>query len=111
VARSADRPLPLPPEHGPAKPHPRTATVRAVRGGPATRRAGIGGQGRWRFGRRQGKADPPPSAAPPPPLPDSKTAEAKPDPALAPPGFHVYRPSSADHPTANGSTPPEDDDF
>jgi hypothetical protein len=67
--------------------------------------------GRWRFGRRQGKADPPPSAAPPPPLPDSKTAEAKPDPALAPPGFHVYRPSSADHPTANGSTPPEDDDF
>jgi hypothetical protein len=39
------------------------------------------------------------------------TTEAKPDPALAPPGFHVYRPSSAGRPATNGSTPPEDDDF
>ncbi|MEV6631351.1 MFS transporter [Actinoplanes sp. NPDC051470] len=42
------------------------------------------------------KATPPPPPPPPPP-------PAKPDPALAPPGFHVYRPSSADRPNGNGA--------
>ncbi|GLY98167.1 MFS transporter [Actinoplanes sp. NBRC 103695] len=35
---------------------------------------------------------------PPPP-------EHKPDPAMAPPGFHIYRPTSADQPTTNGNDP------
>jgi hypothetical protein len=49
------------------------------------------------------------------PVPDDRTTEAvpaQPDHALAPPGFHVYRPSSAERSTPG--TPPlsdMDDDF
>ena len=59
---------------------------------------------RW-FGRR---ADKP--AAQPPPAPAAESPEQQPDPALAPPGYHVYRPSSADRPTPDVA-PPADDDF
>jgi MFS family permease len=89
------------------------------------------------FGRRKDKATPAqplaPAAGPPatPPVPDdpptrdapardatahdapAHDAPARPDHALAPPGFHVYRPSSADRATP-GAPPPsskEDDDF
>jgi MFS family permease len=64
-----------------------------------------------RFGRRKKAAAPPPPPPSPMPEPTTATTEAKPDPALAPPGFHVYRPSSAGRPATNGNTPPEDDDF
>nr|WP_324291220.1 MFS transporter [Actinoplanes pyxinae] len=61
------------------------------------------------FSRRKDKRatqppPPPPPAAEPPPAPPEPTPQPKPDAALAPPGFHVYRPTSADHPT-NGSGP------
>jgi MFS family permease len=36
-----------------------------------------------------------------------EAADTRPDPAMAPPGFHVYRPSSAERPPADG--PAEDD--
>nr|WP_308200914.1 MFS transporter [Actinoplanes sp. M2I2] len=68
------------------------------------------------FGRRKDKAaaaPPPPRAAEPPPPPAPAPApepatQPKPDAALAPPGFHVYRPSSVDHP-ADGGTPGDQD--
>jgi hypothetical protein len=43
----------------------------------------------------------------------TQAAPAQPDHALAPPGFHVYRPSSADRSTPDGPRPSsnEDDDF
>jgi len=52
---------------------------------------------RWGFGKRKEAAQPPASrsATPqPPPNPEP----VKPTPAPAPPGYHVYRPSSADRP-------------
>ena len=82
---------------------------------------------RWGFGKRKQAPPPPaprsapptaprsapptvprsaPPAAPrsaPPPAPEP----AKPDAALAPPGFHVYRPTSVDRPTPDDG--PEDD--
>ncbi|MBM2618057.1 MFS transporter [Actinoplanes sp. LDG1-06] len=63
----------------------------------------------WLSRRRDKKAasEPPP---PPPPPPPPTQEEPKPDPALAPPGFHVYRPSSADHPTNGNSSPTNDPD-
>ncbi|MET0419234.1 MAG: hypothetical protein ABW022_24740, partial [Actinoplanes sp.] len=93
---------------------------------------------RW-FGRRKaGKAgtigkdqpaatSPPPEAAahrePNPPAerpagkpadwdadkPTDRTSGSRPDPAMAPPGFHVYRPSSADRPATNGGGTEDDD--
>ncbi|XVU25873.1 MFS transporter [Actinoplanes sp. CA-054009] len=62
------------------------------------------GKKRW-FGRKDKPASTPP---PPAPSPTPSPAPSAPQPAAAPPGFHVYRPSSADHP-ANGSLPPDDD--
>ncbi|MBU2667624.1 MFS transporter [Actinoplanes bogorensis] len=75
------------------------------------------------FGRRKDKktaSEPPPPPSPPtaerqrprtsePPLSAERPTTPKPDAALAPPGFHVYRPTSADHPT-NGSTPTDNQD-
>jgi MFS family permease len=63
------------------------------------------------LGRRKDKAAPPPP--PPAPVPDDPAPEAAPTPpdhALAPPGFHVYRPSSAGQ-SANGAPPSDDEDF
>ena len=53
-----------------------------------------------RFGRwRKSETPTPPPAAPTPapaPTPDPEEPPARaPDPAMAPPGFHIYRPSSA----------------
>jgi hypothetical protein len=71
------------------------------------------GRKSW-FGRRKA-ADPAP--APTDPTPAAEPGPARrtpvpppPDHALAPPGFHVYRPSSTGRP-GNGSQSPEDDDF
>ncbi len=66
------------------------------------------------FGRRKDKQAPAEPPVPPQPAADpapSAGAAPKPQPdaALAPPGFHVYRPTSADHPT-NGGTPSDDQD-
>jgi hypothetical protein len=71
-----------------------------------------------RFGWRKARATEPPAPArtpepapaPEPAPPPAPAAEVRPDPALAPPGFHVYRPSSADHPPTDNGYPPEDDD-
>ena len=93
---------------------------------------------RWGFGKRKETpappqaapslppqaAPPPPSSAPPSPAPPSPappsptphpstppsptSAPTRADPALAPPGYHVYRPSSAD--TATPDDGLEDDD-
>jgi hypothetical protein len=62
---------------------------------------------RWGFGRR--KETPGADKRPPEPPPAAPPEPTIPDPALAPPGYHVYRPSSADRPTA-GDPFPEDDD-
>jgi hypothetical protein len=81
------------------------------------------GRKRW-FGLRKAAAPEQPAAGPakrePAPTrpetssdarPDqNRPAEPRPDPALAPPGFHVYRPSSADRPSGNGGGHPADDD-
>ncbi|WP_308208523.1 MFS transporter [Paractinoplanes aksuensis] len=82
--------------------------------GPATRVDSGEPKKGW-FGRRKDKRaasePPPPQRAPAPseqPTPKS-AAQPKPDAAPAPPGFHVYRPSSVDHPT-NGRTPGDDPD-
>jgi len=63
---------------------------------------------RW-FGRGKDK---PAAEAPAEPkrTPTPETAPEAPDPVLAPPGYHVYRPSSADRPTPDVA-PPADDDF
>ena len=63
------------------------------------------GRKSW-FGRRKA-ADPAPAGPAPVPEPGPPPP---PDHALAPPGFHVYRPSSTGQ-ASNGSQSPEDDDF
>ncbi|GIE98310.1 MFS transporter [Paractinoplanes rishiriensis] len=65
---------------------------------------------KWRFGRRRATppADQTPPAADTPPAP-AAPEPTRPDPALAPPGFHVYRPSSAGRPSGNGDPAEEDD--
>ncbi|MGX6604330.1 MFS transporter [Micromonosporaceae bacterium Da 78-11] len=62
---------------------------------------------KWRLGRRKEKPPVAPPRTPPPPA-----AEARPpvpDQVLAPPGFHVYRPSSAAGPAPGGSPADETD--
>jgi hypothetical protein len=76
---------------------------------------------RW-FGARKGAADQPVTGPakrepnPPEPTPaetrptpsrppEDRSPEGRPDPALAPPGFHVYRPSSAERAAGNGDDP------
>ena len=86
---------------------------RPVSDGPPTRIDSGEPRKGW-FGRRKDKraaADPPPPRTSEPPAAPAPqpAAQPKPDAALAPPGFHVYRPTSADHPT-NGGTPPDDQD-
>ncbi|WP_308201124.1 MFS transporter [Paractinoplanes maris] len=87
---------------------------RPVSDGPPTRIDSGEPKKSW-FGRRKDKraaAEPPPPRAGQPPVSPRAPIPAdqpKPDAALAPPGFHVYRPSSADHPT-NGTTSSEDQD-
>jgi hypothetical protein len=61
------------------------------------------------FGRRKDKpADPAPATIPDDPAPAAKPIP--PDHALAPPGFHVYRPSSAAQSTPGSPPPPDEDD-
>ncbi|WP_455430586.1 MFS transporter [Paractinoplanes durhamensis] len=61
------------------------------------------GKRKWGFGKRKQPAAtqpaPPPESKPEPPA--ATTPKPKPDPA--PPGFHVYRPSSVGRPTGNGN--------
>nr|WP_221379735.1 MFS transporter [Actinoplanes polyasparticus] len=91
---------------------------RPVGDGPPTRVDPSEPKKGW-FGRRKDKraaSDPsprptePPNRAPePPPRAYEPPASPTPDAALAPPGFHVYRPTSADSPT-NGSSSADDQD-
>ncbi|WP_433373469.1 MFS transporter [Actinoplanes sp. CA-142083] len=98
-------------------------------------KGGSRGGRRWGFGKRKQTPPPAPRSTPPPapsstpPAPTSRSAPpqsasrstppasapsspaaepARPDPALAPPGYHVYRPSSVDNPASSDRR--EDDD-
>lgn len=111
-ARRSDRKPPPPPPRGADPDRPLDPTLVD----PKSARKG------W-FGRRKDKAKtpPPPAGAPSSPAPQpaasvpddlpTETTPTRPDPALAPPGFHVYRPSSAGQSTRGTPSPDEDDDF
>jgi MFS family permease len=92
---------PRPPE-APRPPQARKSTSQAASGEPPT--PAEQPAKRRLFSRSGGKRPPTPPA--PTPVPAEKPpAEAPPD-SLAPPGFHIYRPSS----TTNGNGSPRDDD-
>ncbi|GIF19804.1 hypothetical protein BJ973_006846 [Actinoplanes tereljensis] len=92
----------VPVRNKPNPPAPRAPTATQT---PATlpdiAQAPDDGKRKWGFGKRKPVA-PPTSTKPPPPTPAPEIKE--PDPALAPPGFHVYRPSSAGQSTNGQST-------
>jgi MFS family permease len=89
---------------GPADRTRRTAPPAAATPIPDISEMGEKKVRRWGFGKRK-EAPPAPRSATPPPPPAPEPA--LPDAALAPPGFHVYRPTPAGHPTADDG--PEDD--
>ncbi|NMO57151.1 MFS transporter [Actinoplanes sp. TBRC 11911] len=123
-APAADSAEPKPDEKTPADPWPEAPTVptrsrpnpgpRSRTSGPADGERNLDktlveppSDGKRRFGRRKKTEMPPPP--PPEPTTTEVKPEVKPDPALAPPGFHVYRPSSAGRPSTNGTNAPEED--
>jgi hypothetical protein len=86
------------------KPPAASATEKATgatrKGAGATGKATKTRVGGWRRTKQRSAAETPAEPAPNPPLAEPPPPD--PDVALAPPGYHIYRPSSA--PKGNGST-------
>ncbi|WP_034216682.1 MFS transporter [Actinoplanes subtropicus] len=101
-ARPADRTTPRPTDPTRAASADRTRIDPA----PIPDISGMGDKKarRWGFGKRKEAPQPPPAprSATPPPRPAAEPEPAQPDAALAPPGYHVYRPTSADRPDGGG---------